>query len=63
VNDGSKDVVLTTRKAFQTTMRHDLIAGVEEILGRRVQAFMSDNHIDPDIAVEVFVIAPQERER
>lgn len=63
VNDGSKDVVLTTRKAFQTTMRHDLIAGVEEILGRRVQAFMRDNHIDPDIAVEVFVIAPQERER
>ncbi len=52
------EVVLTLRKAFQGTMRHDLVGGVEEILGRRVAAFMSDNHIDPDLAVEIFVLAP-----
>jgi uncharacterized protein YbcI len=51
-------LVLTMRKAFQGTMRHDLIHGVEKILDRKVVAFMSDNHIDPDIAVEVFVLAP-----
>ncbi len=39
-------------------MRHDLVAGIEEILGRRVAAFMSDNRIDPDFAIEVFVPAP-----
>ena len=39
-------------------MRHDLIAGIEDILGRKVTAFMSDNHIDPDVAVEVFLLAP-----
>ena len=45
------------RKAFQGTMRHDLIDGIEAILGRTVIAFMSDNHIDPDVDVEVFLLA------
>jgi uncharacterized protein YbcI len=58
VDDGLDDVVLTMRKAFQGTMRDDFIRGVEQILGRRVIAFLSDNHIDPDIAVETFVLAP-----
>ncbi len=58
VGDDLDDLVLTMRKAFQGTMRHDLIDGIEAILGRKVIAFMSDNHIDPDIAVEVFLLAP-----
>ncbi len=58
VSDGLDGLVLTMRKAFQGTMGQDLIDGVEEILGRKVIAFMSDNHIDPDAAVEVFVLAP-----
>jgi hypothetical protein len=32
---------------------------VEDALDRKVIAFMSTNHIDPDLAVEVFVLAPQ----
>ena len=46
------------RKAYQDTMGHELVAGVEEITGRKVIAFLSDNHIDPDIAVESFVLEP-----
>ena len=57
VGDELDELVLTMRKAFQGTMRHDLINGIEEILGRKVIAFMSDNHIDPDVAVEVFLLA------
>ena len=57
VADDLDKLVLTMRKAFQGTMRHDLISGVEQILGRKVVAFMSDNHIDPDTAVEVFLLA------
>jgi len=60
VGEGLDDLVLTMRKAFQGTMRHDLIGGVEAILERKVIAFMSDNHIDPDAAVEVFLLAPAE---
>ncbi len=58
VSDELDALVLTLRAAFQGTMRDDLIAGIEEILGRKVQAFLSDHHIDPDVAVEVFVLAP-----
>ncbi len=58
VSDDLDELVLTMRKAFQGTMRHDLIDGIETILGRKVSAFLSDNHIDPDIAVEIFLLAP-----
>lgn len=58
VRDGQVELVLTNRRAYQRTMREELIAGIEEIMGRRVKAFMSDNHIDPDLAVEVFVLEP-----
>ena len=58
VGDGRGQLVLDMRKAFQMTMGDELIAGVQDILGRRVIAFMSDNHLDPDYAVEVFVLEP-----
>ena len=41
-------------------MRDDLVAIVERQLGRTVIAFMSQNHIDPDLAVEVFILGPAE---
>jgi uncharacterized protein YbcI len=56
VADGRGQLVLDMRKAFQSSMREELIRGVEEITSRRVVAFMSDNHIDPDVAVEAFVL-------
>jgi uncharacterized protein YbcI len=60
VRDGKAELVLTTRRAYQQTMRKELTAGVEEITGRTVIAFLSANHIDPDVAIESFVLAPQE---
>ena len=59
VRDGLAHLVLSTRKAYQGTMRDDLVAAVEEITGRTVAAFLSDNHIDPDLAVETFVLEPE----
>jgi uncharacterized protein YbcI len=58
VRDGQRELVLTNRKAFQKCMGPDLIAAVERITGQQVIAFLSDNHIDPDIAVESFVLRP-----
>ena len=46
VSDDLNWLVLTMRKAFQRTMRPDLVDAVEEILGRKAIAFMSDNHLD-----------------
>jgi uncharacterized protein YbcI len=60
IRDGKADLVLETRRAYQLTMREDYTAGIEEITGRQVVAFLSANHLDPDIAIESFVLAPQD---
>jgi uncharacterized protein YbcI len=61
VKDGQDELVLSTRRAFQAAMREEAIAGVEELTGRKVKAFMSDNHIAPDVAVECFVLEPEDQ--
>jgi len=50
--------VLATRKTFQDVMGPALVQGVEALMGRKVLAFLSANHVDPDIAVETFMLAP-----
>ena len=44
-------------------MRSDLEATVTAHLGRKVVAFMSDNHVEPDMGVEVFVLEPETASR
>ena len=58
VEHGERETVLYTRRAFQDMIETDAVQVVQEITGRTVTAFMSMNHIDPDLAVEVFVLAP-----
>ncbi len=58
VRDGEVELVLASRKAFQRTMSTQMIAAVERHSGRSVLAFLSDNHVDPDVAVESFVLHP-----
>ena len=53
---GKEDFVLQMRHAFQETMSEELTAAVEALTGRKVVAFMSANHVDPDLAAEVFVL-------
>ncbi len=56
---GKAEQVLSMRRAFQDTMRDDLTEAVERLTGRKVAAFMSHNHVDPDLAAELFVLAPR----
>ncbi len=58
VADDRAELVLSMRKAYQETMGRELIAGVEKITGRSVIAFLSDNHVDPDIAIESLILEP-----
>lgn len=51
-------VVQDTRNAFQHAMRDKFIAAVERLSGRRVQTFISDSHIGPDLQIELFVLEP-----
>jgi uncharacterized protein YbcI len=55
---GRADSVRATRRLFQDAMRDDVIAGVTALTGRQVFAFLSDNHIEPDVAVETILLAP-----
>ena len=58
VDAGEGVAVLDLRRRWQRVMQTDLSREIEELTGRKVIGFMSDNHIDPDIAVEVFVLEP-----
>lgn len=58
---GMADHVLETRRNYQRAMKDELVGIVEEFSGRKVVAFLSENHIDPDLAAEVFVLKPAER--
>jgi uncharacterized protein YbcI len=58
VEMGEQEHVLQTRRNFQQTMRADLVRLVERQCGRTVEAFFSANHIDPDYAVEYFLLKP-----
>lgn len=56
VQGGKGDMVRTVRRAFQDTMREDMVAAVEALTGRPVVAFFSDSHLNPDIAIESFLL-------
>lgn len=55
-HNGHADAVRTIRRNYQDVMRLELEATVTRHLGRRVIAFLSDNHLDPDVALEGFLL-------
>jgi uncharacterized protein YbcI len=58
IADSKAALVVEMRRSFQQTMRVELSAAVERLTERRVIAFMSDSHLDPDYSIEVFVLGP-----
>ena len=60
IRDDKGGQVVEMRRSFQQTMREDLSEAVEMLTGRKVIAFMSDSHLEPDYSVELFVLAPEE---
>jgi uncharacterized protein YbcI len=53
---GEAEAVRDTRRRWQSVMQEEMTGVVEELTGRKVVGFLSDNHVDPDLAVEVFVL-------
>jgi len=60
---GDVDRVRDTRQSFQLAMRERFSKAVEEIAKRKVVAFMSQVHFDPDMAAEIFVLQPQDGDK
>jgi uncharacterized protein YbcI len=62
VASGRHDTVTRVQAALLETMHADLIAAIETLTDRRVTAFMSATHLEPDMAAEIFVLdRPVER--
>ena len=59
VDSGHVEPVRQTRLAFQVAMRDEFIGTVEKATGRKVRAFFSQVHFDPDIAAEIFLLEPE----
>jgi uncharacterized protein YbcI len=55
---GREEEVLNSRHGIQEIIGPDAIRIVESVTGRTVTGFMSQNHIEPDLAVEIFVLHP-----
>jgi uncharacterized protein YbcI len=58
IGAGESEAVLDLRRRWPRVMRESCSKKIEGLMGRKVLGFMSDNHIDPDIAVEVFILEP-----
>jgi uncharacterized protein YbcI len=58
IEQGNADAVHDMRRHFQAVMREEFTRVVESATGRKVIAYMSQIHSDPDIALEVFVLEP-----
>jgi uncharacterized protein YbcI len=54
--------VRRARQQWQDTMRVRFVEAIEQLTHRKVSAFMSANHQDPDLSVELFVLEGEQDE-
>jgi uncharacterized protein YbcI len=59
IDAGRFETVRETRTAFQDTMREPFSQAVERAVGRKVIGFVSQIHVDPDLAIETFILEPE----
>jgi uncharacterized protein YbcI len=57
---GHGEMVRDMRLRIQDVIRKDAIAAVEDITGRTVLAMLSDHEVDSDVAIEAFVLEPEQ---
>jgi uncharacterized protein YbcI len=53
---GETEAILSMRDLHQRSMAPELKKSIEAITDRQVTALMSDTHIEPDMAVEIFIL-------
>jgi uncharacterized protein YbcI len=58
IGTGEQESVLQMRRSFQQVMEDAFRNVVEEATGRKVIAYMSAVHTDPDLAAELFILEP-----
>ena len=56
MSSGEPDRVVAMREDFQRVMADRYKQAIEELTGRKVVAFLSQAHVEPDITIETFFI-------
>jgi len=56
MDSGQPERVIAMREDFQRVMAQRYRQTIEELTGRKVLAFLSQAHVEPDITMEVFFI-------
>jgi uncharacterized protein YbcI len=60
LDTGEVESVYRMRRSFQKATEREFRQVVEQATGRSVVAYMSSINVDPDLAVEIFVLEPIE---
>ena len=53
---GEPDRVLEMRRDFQRMMKERYTEMIEALTGRKVLAFLSQAHVEPDLTIEIFLM-------
>jgi uncharacterized protein YbcI len=56
MDSGEPDRVIAMREDFQRVMARRYRETIEELTGRKVLAFLSQAHVEPDITMEIFFV-------
>jgi uncharacterized protein YbcI len=56
MDSGQPGRVVAMREEFQSVMAERYSNTIEQLTGRKVVAFLSQAHVDPDITVEMFFV-------
>jgi uncharacterized protein YbcI len=53
---GEAERVRNIRQAFQDSLHNVFVQRIEELTGQRVEVFLSQSTMDPDVSVELFLM-------
>ena len=56
IDSGEPSRVVEMREDFQRVMAQDYKDTIEQLTDRRVLAFLSNAHVDPELTLEVFFV-------
>lgn len=59
IRSGHLERVRETRMLHQLALEQEFTRPVEELTGRKVIAFVSSVHVDPDLSIELFMLEPR----
>lgn len=59
LSHGERDAVEAFRRTSQHTLGDQFVDVVEEATGRNVRIYMSQVHVRPDVAIEMFMLEPE----